>query len=74
MTELGEIVVEVCQDCGKDNWQHHLLEVKVKDNSLWLCLHCYADLVKMLIEKSNLTIDDFKKIKGCDSEKENEQR
>ncbi len=58
------IVVDVCQECGTDNWQYNLLEIKVKNNSLWLCPLCYVNLVKMLINKSVIVAGLREQIQG----------
>lgn len=46
------IIVENCFECGKDNWQHFLYEIKFENRreTVWLCPNCVGKLVKMLEE------------------------
>ena len=46
MGEPLTITVECCWECGKDNYQHNLLEIKFKfiKKSIWLCCECFNNL------------------------------
>jgi len=43
-----EIRVNSCEECGKDNWQHTLIELKFGKKSIWLCSNHVSELKEKL--------------------------
>ena len=39
-----EILVNSCDECDKDNWQHDLIELKFGKKSIWLCSNHTSEL------------------------------
>ena len=57
MKDKITIEVECCWECGKDNFQHNLVEIKFKDRkkSIWLCNHClYNNFIPSFIDMGKL--------------------
>lgn len=49
---IGEIIVQNCQECGKDNWTYPSIEIICKHSkkSLWLCRGCAIELSDLITE------------------------
>ena len=52
------ILVNVCSECGADNWQNTLFELKFKKmkESIWLCSKCAYNILQL----DNIDIDKVK--------------
>jgi hypothetical protein len=63
------ILVNVCCECGADNWQNNLFELKFKrlKESIWLCPTCvYNVLMPNFLDMNKIKIDYRKSVSQDD--------